>query len=163
MPFLKGPGDPRRTSLSVSAFNARKLSPVFTAGPGMDATEVPSVWVDRTGAKISVHETYTRHSYGQLSLLLQDVTTFDDQGQPIATASRAGPSFGRGPDGAPPTTLSGTHRDRTATLQATIVRDATYFVNGALVGPRDVFKVDQGLGIGPGAPLFNRFEASSSR
>jgi hypothetical protein len=35
-PYLWGDHDPKRTSLNVSAFNARKLSPVFTGGPFSD-------------------------------------------------------------------------------------------------------------------------------
>lgn len=163
VPFLKGSNDPKRTSLGVTAFNGRKMSPVFTPGPGMDSSEMgaQSIWVDRTGAKVSVHETYNRNSKGQLSLVVQEITTCDDQGQVVASLS-GGQRGGAGGE-APTTTLSPTGKDRTVYLQGSIVRDATYFVNGATVGPRDIFKVEQGLGIGSGAPFFNRFEASMTR
>lgn len=59
-PYLWGDHDPKRTALNVSAFNSRKLSPVFTAGPFAD--EVPPIWVDRAGAKVTLTEQMTRQS-----------------------------------------------------------------------------------------------------
>ena len=43
-PYLWGDKDPKRTALNVSAFNSRKLSPVFTGGPFSDEvkTRVPA-------------------------------------------------------------------------------------------------------------------------
>lgn len=38
----------------MSCFNSRKLSPVFTGGPGVD--EVPPIWVDRAGVKANITE-----------------------------------------------------------------------------------------------------------
>ncbi|KAL9816804.1 Protein TOC75-4 [Arabidopsis thaliana] len=60
----------------------------------------------------------------------------------------------------PPTTLSGTGIDHIATLQANITRDNTKLVNGAVVGEKNIFQVDQGLGIGNNFPLFNRHQLS---
>jgi len=163
VPFLRGSADPNRTNLGVTAFNARKMCPAFTTGPGMDPQEmgVQQVWVDRTGAKISINEQYNRNSKGQLSLVVQEVATCDDQGQQIANIGRGRRGMGGGAEG-PATTHSPTGKDRTAFIQGNVVRDATYFVNGALVGPRDIFKMEQGLGVG-GLPFFNRCEASLSR
>lgn len=41
----------------------------------------------------------------------------------------------------PPTTLSGTGVDRIGFLQGNITRDNTRFINGAVVGDRNVFQV----------------------
>lgn len=53
-PYLDGVNDLRNRTLRVSCFNSRKLSPVFTGGPGVD--EVPSIWVDRAGVKTNITE-----------------------------------------------------------------------------------------------------------
>ncbi|KAK2993367.1 hypothetical protein RJ640_008968 [Escallonia rubra] len=50
-----------------------------------------------------------------------------------------------------------------AFLHANITRDNTKFLNGALVGERDVFQVDQGLGIGTKFPFFNRHQLAITR
>lgn len=53
-PYLDGVYDPSNRTLRVSCFNSRKLSPVFTGGPGVD--EVPPIWVDRAGVKANITE-----------------------------------------------------------------------------------------------------------
>lgn len=53
-PYLDGLNDPRNRILKASCFNSRKLSPVFTGGPGID--EVPAIWVDRAGIKANITE-----------------------------------------------------------------------------------------------------------
>jgi hypothetical protein len=53
-PYLDGVTNPRNRTLRVSCFNSRKLSPVFTGGPGVD--EVPPIWVDRAGVKTNITE-----------------------------------------------------------------------------------------------------------
>ncbi|RWW88319.1 hypothetical protein BHE74_00002809 [Ensete ventricosum] len=63
----------------------------------------------------------------------------------------------------PPTTLSGTGVDHMAFAQANITRDNTKFTNGAIVGQRDVFQLDQGLGIGSKFPFFNRHQLMLTR
>lgn len=68
------------------------------------------------------------------------VTARDDSGQVCSHATRQLPSGMLAADG-PPTTLSPTGVDRVAFLQANLTRDATYFVNGSPVGPRDIFVV----------------------
>ncbi|CAN6854993.1 unnamed protein product [Brassica oleracea] len=62
----------------------------------------------------------------------------------VDRAGRLLPSGGISADG-PPTTLSGTGIDRMAFLQA----NNTKFVNGAVVGERNVFQVDQRLATKP--------------
>lgn len=59
-PYLDGVYNPRNRSLRVSCFNSRKLSPVFTGGPGAD--EVPPIWVDRAGVKANITEVTLCHS-----------------------------------------------------------------------------------------------------
>ena len=53
-PYVDGVDDPRNRTFRASCFNSRKLSAVFTGGPGVE--EVPSVWVDRAGFKANLTE-----------------------------------------------------------------------------------------------------------
>lgn len=46
-PCVDGVNNPRNRTFRASCFNSRKLSAVFTGGPGVE--DVPSVWVDRAG------------------------------------------------------------------------------------------------------------------
>lgn len=159
-PYLWGPNDPHRAALAVSAFNSRKLSGVFTPGPGGE--EVPPVWVDRGGAKIALQESYSRNSKGSLGIVLERVTTRDESGALTIQGSKQTSFGGMAVDG-PPTTMSDTGVDRLAFLQGNLARDATYFLNGTPIGARDLFQVEQGLGLGSGSPLFNRHVASLTR
>lgn len=159
-PYVRGERDPVKTGLRVGAFNARKLSPVFTGGALSD--EVPAVWVDRAGVKATLTETYSRQSRLAYGLVLEEVNCRDESGQPCAQGSKALPS-GQLDAGGPPTTHSGTGTDRVLFGQANLTRDTTQFVNGVLVGARDVFTVDSALLTGTGLPLFNRHTASCTR
>ncbi|KAF3454663.1 hypothetical protein FNV43_RR05111 [Rhamnella rubrinervis] len=154
-PYLDGVYNPRNRTLRVSCFNSRKLSPVFTGGPGVD--EVPPIWVDRAGLKTNITENFTRQSKFTYGLVMEEITTRDESSHICPYGQRVLPSGGISVDG-PPTTLSGTGIDRMAFLQANITRDNTKFVNGAIVGQRNVFQVDQGLGIGSKFPFFNRHQ-----
>lgn len=51
---MDGVSNPRNRTFRASCFNSRKLSPVFTGGPGVD--EVPPVWIDRVGFKANITE-----------------------------------------------------------------------------------------------------------
>ncbi|KAL0747164.1 hypothetical protein Bca101_029166 [Brassica carinata] len=82
---------------------------------------------------------------------MEEITTRDESSRIAANGQRLLPSGGISADG-PPTTLSGTGIDRMAFLHA----NNTKFVNGAVVGERNVFQVDQRLGIGSKFPFFNR-------
>ncbi|XP_023920680.2 protein TOC75-3, chloroplastic [Quercus suber] len=154
-PYLDGVYNPRNRTLRVSCFNSRKLSPVFTGGPGVD--EVPPIWVDRAGVKTNITENFTRQSKFTYGLVMEEITTRDESSHICPNGQRVLPSGGISADG-PPTTLSGTGIDRMAFLQANITRDNTKFLNGAIVGSRNVFQVDQGLGIGSKFPFFNRHQ-----
>lgn len=138
VPYIYGLDDPKKTRLSATLFNARKLCGVFTPGPSGE--EVPPVWVDRTGAKVAISEQYSRGSRGSLGLVAQEVVTRDESGAPCARGIRATP-FGQYIADGPPTTLSGTGRDRMVYAQGSLVRDTTYMVNGQQVGARDVYTV----------------------
>ncbi|KAE9588160.1 putative chloroplast envelope protein translocase, IAP75 [Lupinus albus] len=159
-PYLDGVTDPSNRTLRVSCFNNRKLSPVFTGGPGLD--EVPPIWVDRAGVKANITENFTRQSKFTYGLVMEEITTRDESSNICTNGQRILPSGGISTDG-PPTTLSGTGIDRMAFLQANITRDNTHFVNGAVVGERNVFQVDQGLGIGSQFPFFNRHQLTLTR
>ncbi|KAK7312456.1 hypothetical protein VNO77_36330 [Canavalia gladiata] len=159
-PYLDGVNDPSNRTLRVSCFNSRKLSPVFTGGPGVD--EVPPIWVDRAGVKANITQNFTRQSKFTYGLVMEEITTRDESNHICANGQRVLPSGGISVDG-PPTTLSGTGIDRMAFFQANITRDNTMFVNGAVVGERNVFQVDQGLGIGSRFPFFNRHQLTLTR
>ncbi|XP_027341151.1 protein TOC75-3, chloroplastic-like isoform X1 [Abrus precatorius] len=159
-PYLDGVYYSRNRTLRVSCFNSRKLSPVFTGGPGVD--EVPPIWVDRAGVKANITENFTRQSKFTYGLVMEEITTRDESSHICANGQRVLPSGGISADG-PPTTLSGTGIDHMAFLQANITRDNTRFVNGAVVGDRNMFQVDQGLGIGSRFPFFNRHQLTVTR
>ncbi|KDP42219.1 hypothetical protein JCGZ_02949 [Jatropha curcas] len=159
-PYLDGVYNPRNRTLRASCFNSRKLSPVFTGGPGVD--DVPPIWVDRAGLKANITENFTRQSKFTYGIVMEEITTRDESTNIAAHGQRMLPSGGISSDG-PPTTLSGTGIDRMAFLQANITRDNTKFVNGAVVGERNVFQVDQGLGIGSKFPFFNRHQLTITR
>lgn len=53
-PYVDGVTNPRDRTFRVSCFNSRKMSPVFTGGPGVD--EVPPIWIDRVGFKANISE-----------------------------------------------------------------------------------------------------------
>lgn len=72
--------------------------------------------------------------------MLEEITTRDESSHISSNGQRVLPSGGVSADG-PPTTLSGTGIDRMAFLQANITRDNTRFLNGAIVGERNVFQV----------------------
>lgn len=159
-PYLDGVYNPRNRTLRTSIFNSRKLSPVFIGGPGVD--EVPPIWVDRAGLKANITENFTRQSKFTYGLVMEEITTRDESSHISPTGQRVLPSGGISADG-PPTTLSGTGVDRMTFAQANITRDNTKFVNGAIVGERNVFQVDQGLGIGNNFPFFNRHQLTLTR
>ncbi|KZV53014.1 hypothetical protein F511_27630 [Dorcoceras hygrometricum] len=159
-PYVDGVYNPRNRTFRASCFNSRKLSPVFTGGPGIE--EVPPIWVDRAGVKANFTENFTRQSKFTYGLVMEEITTRDESSHISANGQRVLPSGGVSADG-PPTTLSGTGVDRMAFLQANITRDNTKFLNGAIVGERNVFQLDQGLGIGSKFPFFNRHQLTVTR
>ncbi|KAF9614226.1 hypothetical protein IFM89_016071 [Coptis chinensis] len=159
-PYLDGVYDPRNRTFRASCFNSRKLSPVFTGGPGVD--EVPPIWVDRAGVKANISENFTRQSKFTYGLVMEKITTRDESSHIAQNGQRQLPSGGIIADG-PPTTLSGTGIDHMVFAQANITRDNTKFVNGTMVGQRNVFQLDQGLGIGSKFPIFNRHQLTLTR
>jgi outer membrane protein assembly factor BamA len=124
--------------------------------------EVPSVWVDRAGAKATVTQNFTRQSKALASVVIEEVTTRDESGAVVGSGQKQGPGGQVSADG-PPTTHSGTGTDRILFAQGGITRDTTRFVNGTPVGARDIFHVDQSVGLGSGFPIFNKFSAECTR
>ncbi|KAL3530786.1 hypothetical protein ACH5RR_010108 [Cinchona calisaya] len=141
-PYFDGVYNPRNRTFCTSCFNSRKLSPVFTGGPGVD--EVPPIWVDQTGVKANITENFTRQSKFTYGLVFEEITTRDEGSHISANGQRVLPNGGISADG-PPTTLSGTGIDRMAFAQANVTQDNTEFVNGAIVGERNVFHVSLSL------------------
>ncbi|ONK62217.1 uncharacterized protein A4U43_C07F1580 [Asparagus officinalis] len=159
-PYVDGVHNPRNRTFRVSCFNSRKMSPVFTGGSGVD--EVPPVWIDREGIKANITETLTSQSKLTYGLVMEEIKTRDGTSSLCTHGARQLPTGALSMHG-PPTTLSGTGVDRMAFAQANITRDNTKFVNGATVGDRNVFQVDQGLGVGTKFPFFNRHQLSLTK
>lgn len=151
-PYVWGERDPNRTTLAVTAFNARRVSGVFTAGPISE--DVPPIMMHRAGAKVGFQQHYNNHSRGSLGVVLQEITALDDSGAIVSRGFR-----NNSQTEGPPTTLSD-GQDQQVYIQGNIVRDTTYQVNGVPIGARDVYQVDQGTGIGG---LFNRHTATVTR
>ena len=162
VPFVFGLDDPKKSAVTFAAFNSRKLSPVFAAVPG-SGDEVPPVMLDRVGAKLSLAETYSRNSRGSLGVVVERVAAVDENGAPAPRGTKQLASTGALAPHGPPTTLSGEGTDVLAYLQGSVVRDATWDCAGQILGPRDAAVVDQGLGIGPASPIFNRATVSMTR
>lgn len=158
-PYLDGIRDPQNRTFRTSCFNVRKSSPVFTGGPEV---EVPPIWVDRSGIKANITENFTRQSKFTYGIVMEEITTRDENSRISPNGQRVLPSGGIIANG-PPTTLSGSGIDRLAFAQANITRDNTKFINGAIVGERNVFQLDQGLGIGSKFPFFNRHQLTLTR
>lgn len=72
--------------------------------------------------------------------MCEEITTRDESSHIAVAGQRVLPNGGISADG-PPTTLSDTGVDRMVFAQANITRDNTKFVNGAIVGDRNVFQV----------------------
>ena len=83
---------------------------------------------------------FTRQSKFTYGLVMEEITTRDESSHICPNGQRVLPSGGISADGYP-TTLSGAGIDRMAIAQANITRDNTKFVNGAIVGERNVFQV----------------------
>jgi hypothetical protein len=81
-------------------------------------SQVPSIWVDRAGAKVTVTEQYTRQSKMTAGLVVEEVTTRDEQGDPCPCGMRSAshPTMQGDADG-PPTTFSETGTDRVCFVQ----------------------------------------------
>ncbi len=56
---------------------------VLAAGAGPGGEEVPSVFIDRTGVKLSVQEQYSRNSKGTLSLVVEQVARARPPSRPL--------------------------------------------------------------------------------
>ncbi|CAM0874462.1 unnamed protein product [Alopecurus aequalis] len=160
-PYLDGVEDrSRNRTFKTSCFNTRKLSPVFLAGPNMD--DAPPIWVDRVGIKANITENLTKQSTFTYGLVMEETTTRDESNDVCTHGLRTTATGALGMDG-PPTTFSGTGVDRMAFLQANLTRDNTEFVNGATIGDRCIFQLDQGLGIGSKNPFFNRHQLTVTK
>nr|CAB3489618.1 unnamed protein product [Digitaria exilis] len=160
-PYLDGVENfSRNRTFKTNFFNTRKLSPVFVAGPSMDAA--PPIWIDRVGLKANITEKLTPQSKFTYGIVLEQITARDEKNKICTNGSRILPNGALRMDG-PPTTFSGTGVDQTAFIQANITQDNTEFVNGATIGDRCIFQVDQGLGIGSKNPFFNRHQLSVTK
>lgn len=85
-------------------------------------------------------QSFTKQSKFTYGLVVEEITTRDENNNICTHGSRQLPSGALSMIG-PPTTLSGTGVDRMAFLQANITRDNTEFVNGATIGDRCIFQV----------------------
>ncbi|KAI4368861.1 hypothetical protein MLD38_017369 [Melastoma candidum] len=122
------------------------------------------MWVYRAGIKANITENFSRQSKFTYGLVVEEVTTCDESSHVCPTGQRVLTNGGNSADG-PPTTLSGTGINRLAFFQASITRDNTKYVNGAIQNGFDyigsasqnclVLQLDQCLGVGTNFPFFN--------
>uniref|UniRef100_A0A0E0F8Y7 Uncharacterized protein n=1 Tax=Oryza meridionalis TaxID=40149 RepID=A0A0E0F8Y7_9ORYZ len=115
-----------------------------------------------TSSNLLNPESFTKQSKFTYGLVVEEITTRDENNNICTHGSRQLPSGALSMIG-PPTTLSGTGVDRMAFLQANITRDNTKFINGATIGDRCIFQMDQGLGIGSKNPFFNRHQLTVTK
>ena len=154
--FFKLPNG-RVEDLLLDAFNARRLSSVFTSG-GAAASNVTPVWIERAGVKVGLDRDLGRNSRTTLGLIAQQIKTRDDSNAIVTHGAKIG-RHGEAVEDGPPTTLSSSGVDRSIHGQMSLTRDTTTIVNGGLIGSRDLLEVNQGLGLGNG--IFNRCAAAS--
>jgi len=157
-PYFFGMDDPLRRSLNVTMFNTRKLSSVFST---TGATEVPPIWVARAGVKGTLTEHYTRNSKGSISAVAELISCRDESGALCNSGQRSG--LDGDSQAGPPATLSATGLDKTLLIQSNILRDATFFRQGIILGARDIFMADLGASMSAGLPIYNRNTASMTR
>ncbi|KVI03623.1 Bacterial surface antigen (D15) [Cynara cardunculus var. scolymus] len=107
-------------------------------------SSVQSSQVDQEWTKFLLYgliePNFTRQSKFTYGIVMEEITTRDESSHISSNGQRVLPSGGISADG-PPTTLSGTGIDRMVFAQANITRDNTKFVNGAIVGERNVFQL----------------------
>ena len=103
---------------------------------GSPSEEVPQVWVDRAGAKLGLHQKRSYNSQTTYGVVLEEITTRDENGHMVAVGTKSGPSGNQAAEG-PPTTVSSNGNDRVAFLQANVIRDRTTYERGTPLGARD--------------------------
>jgi len=164
-PFLRGSplsgSKPFAGRFQATAFNYRKQSGVFTPNAAV-AEDVPAVWMARQGVRAGFFENYSCNSKGSAALVLQQVQAADENGNPCVRGGRGLADGSIAMDG-PPTTLGASGTDYLASVQGTLVRDATYSEGVTTLGKRDILEVSQGLFCGTTFPFFNRHTLSSTR
>ncbi|KAG0599508.1 hypothetical protein M758_12G157500 [Ceratodon purpureus] len=150
-PRLEGLRKLQNLTLRLLAFNKRKLSATYY---DVDFhKEVPAVWIDRAGLKASIVEKLSNQSKLAYGVVLEEVATRDDIGtickQRGIDVSTSGSKF------------SGI--EHIAFLQMKITRSNLKSGETGLIGARDIFQVDQGVGLGTRAPMFNRHLLAMTR
>jgi len=151
-PYYLGIADPKKTTLDLAAFNKKDSSSVFISKPDVESDPV---FIDRTGIKASLKESYSHRSKGSLSMTIESVSCVDSEGNLCAYPKSPGKTLSN----APPTTISNSGSDSVVSVQGDIVVDDTTFKRGCLIGARDIFTVNQGIGFS----FFNCFTASMTR
>ncbi|PNT64189.1 hypothetical protein BRADI_4g25730v3 [Brachypodium distachyon] len=160
-PYLDGvKNHGKNRTFKTSCFNTKKLSPVFVTGPGME--EALPMGVEMKGLHFQTEENLTKQSKLTYGLVVEEITTHDKSNDVCTHGLRTTATGALGMDG-PPTMFSGTGVDRMAFLQANVTQDNTEIVNGATIGDRCIFQLDQGLGIGSKNPFFNRHQLTMTK
>jgi hypothetical protein len=88
-------------------------------------------------------------------MTIESVSCVDSEGNLCAYPKTSGKTRSN----APPTTISNSGSDSVVSVQGDIVVDDTTFKRGCLIGARDIFTVNQGIGFS----FFNCFTASMTR
>lgn len=81
-----------------------------------ESEDVPSVWVDRQGVRVGLHESYSRNSRGSLALVLEQISSTDESGMPLPAGLRQ-VGMGQFRADGPPTGHTDTGVDRLLLLQ----------------------------------------------
>lgn len=101
------------------------------------------IWLITLNKSLLILQNFTHQSKFSYGVVMEEIKTQDGSGNIFSNGPRNMPGGNYLGYNGPPTTLSGTGIDRMAFLQANITRDNTKFVNGAIVGERNVFQVSE--------------------
>jgi outer membrane protein assembly factor BamA len=162
MPYCRGIGDIKKTSLNIDVLQTHRLSPVFSP---IARPEVTPIWNNRVGMKASLHESYSQASKASWSVIAESISCLDESGTlcTMVADKYPGKELKRHIETGLPTTLSGSGHDRIVLLRNDTLRDTTYINNHALLGDIDVCTSDLGLGIHNSFQLFYRYSNSMTR
>lgn len=115
--------------------------------------EVPAIWIDRAGIKASIIEKLSGQSKLAYGVVIEEVATRDSIGAICKSKGSSGFS----------SSLKSSGIEHIAFLQMKITRSNLKSGETGLLGARDLFQLDQGVGLGTRAPMFNRHLLAMTR
>lgn len=150
-PQLEGFDKHNKHTLRLLAFNKRKLSATYYNADHFK--EVPAIWIDRAGIKASIIEKLSGQSKLAYGVVIEEVATRDSIGAICKSKGSSGFS----------SSLKSSGIEHIAFLQMKITRSNLKSGETGLLGARDLFQLDQGVGLGTRAPMFNRHLLAMTR